>query len=95
MLNVENETLNNTSHLFPLILTSVESSLNMSMIFNCQRKFAADKVKQTRKSFPRLLNLGKEFEFNLHETKDNEGRGRGIFSKWKSIEGLGVGEVDT
>ena len=48
MLNVENETLNNTSHLFPLILTSVESSLNMSMIFNCQRKFAADKVRHGR-----------------------------------------------
>ena len=71
---------------FTLILTSVESSLNMSLIFNCQRKFAADRVKQTRKSFSRLLNLGKEFEFNRHEIKDNEGRGEEFLANGKVLK---------
>lgn len=71
---------------FSLILTSVESSLNTSMIFNCQRKFAADRVTQTRKSFSRLLNLGKEFEFTPHETKDNEGRGKEFLANGKVLK---------
>lgn len=75
MLNIENETLYNISHLFFLILTSVESSLNTSMIFNCQRKFAADRVTD-KEEFFKAVEFGKEFEFTPHETKDNEGRER-------------------
>lgn len=76
-----------TYPIFSLILTSVESSLNTSMIFNCQRKFAADRVTQTRKSFSRLLNLGKSLNLLPHETKDNEGRGKEFLAN-ESIEGL-------
>ena len=47
----------------------------------CQPTF-----KIPRKSFSRLLNLGKEFEFTPHETKDNEGGGKEFLANGKVLK---------